>query len=625
MKPFIPLRLRILGAFSLLLASVLGASLWLVGRAQTGQVEGGLRAQLETTAGVFASSLKRQERQLAVSLELLGGDFAFKQAFSTGEKATINSAAENFQRRIAADVMWVTDEEGVLLVDTAGLLKVGSDASALAPVAAALSNSPGTAVLVLGDAIVQVAAVPIKAPDVVGVLAAGFRIGDAAAGAIQETTKSEVSFAAGESLRASSLKGESRTLLAAHMREIGTASFGLMGPIGNRWLVLRKQITPEVSAFIQREWDAALEPVRELRRLLLIVGAAALALTVLVGFVVAQGVTAPMEALVAATKRLAGGDYDARVSAGRRDEVGQLGEAFNSMVEGLREKERIRSVLRKAVSKEIADELLKQGHIELGGEEKSVTMLFSDIRGFTTISEGLAPKELVSQLNAYFTRMARAIEPHRGVIDKYVGDAIMALFGAPLTGPEDAIGAQRAALAMLSALAELNAERRAAGNADWRIGVGLNTGPAVAGTLGSEERWSYTVIGDAVNLASRLESLTKHYGVGIIVSRATREASASAAFVYRALDLVRVKGKNEPIEIFELLGEGIPLPSWLGDSEVGVAAYRGGKFDEARAAFEAVLAARPDDLLSKTYLERIAALGGRVPEGWDPAHTMDEK
>ncbi|MBI3297264.1 MAG: HAMP domain-containing protein [Elusimicrobia bacterium] len=625
MNPFIPLRLRILGAFSLLSAAVLGASLWLVGRSQTAQVEEGLRARLETTADVFAASLQRQERQLAASLELLGGDFAFKQAFSTEEKATIASAAKNFQTRISADVMWVTDEDGVLLVDTAGLLKTGRKAAALSPVDSALADKPATAIVVLGDAIIQVAAVPIKAPDIVGVLAAGFRIGDAAAGAIREMTKSDVSFAAAGSIRASSLKDADRALIAGHVSGMAAGSFGLMGPMGGRWLVLRRPVSSEVSAYIQRQWDAALEPVRELRRLLLIVGLASLGLTVLAGLLVAQGVTAPMEALAAVTRRLVLGDYDARVSVGRRDEVGQLAEAFNSMIDGLREKERIRSVLRKAVSKEIADELLKKGPIELGGEERTVTVLFSDIRGFTTISEGLPPKELVSQLNAYFKRMARAIEPHRGVIDKFVGDAIMALFGVPLSGPDDAAGAQRAALAMLAALAELNVERRAAGQPDWRIGVGLNSGAVVAGTLGSEERWSYTVIGDAVNLASRLEGLTKHYGAGVVVSRATRDAAAGADFLYRSLDLVRVKGKHEAIEVFELLGEELPAPAWLAPSERGIVRYRVGDLAAARTAFGEVLALKPDDALAKTYLERLAAQGERAPAGWDPAHTMDEK
>ena len=293
------------------------------------------------------------------------------------------------------------------------------------------------------------------------------------------------------------------------------------------------------------------------------------------------------------------------------------------MATGLREREKIRSVLRKAVSKEIAEALLSKGEIELGGEERTVTVLFSDIRSFTTISEALAPKELVTQLNAYFIGMARAIDAHHGVIDKFIGDAIMALFGAPLSGPQDAANALRAALAMAAALDATNEARRKAGMKPWRNGMGVNTGTVVAGTLGSEDRWSYTVIGDAVNLASRCEGLTKHYGVRVIATAATLKA-AGTAFSCRPLDLVVVKGKNEPVEIFEVLGEGVG-PAWLVRFGEGVSLYRARNWPEARTVSKRFLR-KSRDAPSQMYLERLSEVGPQPSWArWDPAAHMTEK
>ena len=622
---FIPFRLKILGSFLALLGAVLGVSLVIVSRSQTRQTESSVKAQLETTRTVFSSILDRREEQLAAALRLLGGDFAFKQAVSTRDPATIESAALNLRERIGADDLWVADDEGRLFADTSHLMKPGESVAGLPAAAQALAGAPGASIIPLHGRVYQLAAVPLNAPDLIGILVAGFALDDRAAAELKRMTRTDVSFGSESGLFASTEDPRGRRMLEEARDRLAGHEPSLIGPAGQRRLVLAASVAPRVTAYLERNWDEALEPLRELQRLLGVIGLAGFALAALAGYLIAEGVTASVGQLVQATRRLVQGDYAARVEIRQRDEIGQLGQAFNRMVEGLQEREKIRSVLRKAVSKEIADELLKRGQINLGGEEKSVTVLFSDIRGFTTISEGLAPAELVAQLNAYFTKMAKAVEASRGVIDKYIGDAIMALFGAPLETAEDAVHAQRAALAMVAALDELNAERSRRGLPPWRNGIGLNTGRAVAGTLGSEDRWSYTVIGDAVNLSSRLEGLTKHYGVRILVSQATRDAGAGN-FIYRALDLVRVKGKNEPVEVFELLGEGVPRPAWLDPFEAGVRAYRGRSFPAAQKAFEDVLRARPDDGPARGYLERLKPLlGGPVPDAWDPAHTMLEK
>ena len=217
-----------------------------------------------------------------------------------------------------------------------------------------------------------------------------------------------------------------------------------------------------------------------------------------------------------------------------------------------REKRRVKRLFSRYVSKDVFDQLMSDpSKAGLGGKRRSMTVLFSDIRGFTTFSEQGEPEAIVQQLNEYFSRMVHVVFEHRGTLDKFVGDAVMALFGAPLDDPDHAEHAVQAALAMLRELEELNRGWAAEGRPTLAIGVGVNTGEMVAGNIGSESIMSYTVIGDAVNLGSRLESLNKQYGTSVIVSDATRER-LQGRYDIRALGDVVVKGKSQPVAIFEV-------------------------------------------------------------------------
>ena len=215
------------------------------------------------------------------------------------------------------------------------------------------------------------------------------------------------------------------------------------------------------------------------------------------------------------------------------------------VLEDVTEEKRVRSTMSRYMSKEVADQLLSAGELELGGKEQKLTVMFSDVRGFTSIAEALGPRETVSLLNDYFTEMVDVIFKNGGILDKYIGDGIMALFGAPFVGPNDADNALTAADEMMGRLAELNARRVAAGQAALDIGIGFSTGPTVIGNIGSVRRMEYTVIGDTVNLASRLEGATKQYRSRIILSEMTvRDLRRPATL--RELDLIRVKGKDRP-------------------------------------------------------------------------------
>jgi len=262
-------------------------------------------------------------------------------------------------------------------------------------------------------------------------------------------------------------------------------------------------------------------------------------------------ITSPIKKLMGAMRRVGVGDLEQIVLVRVRDEIGVLSEHFNEMTEGLREKEKIRSAMNKAVSKEIAEVMLS-GELKLGGDKKMVTVLFSDIRGFTTISEAHTPEEVVELLNEYLTLMTNIVEKHRGNVDKFVGDEIMALWGAPKSYGNDAIAAVKAALEMMEVLDRFNAERKAKNLIGIDIGIGLNTGDVIAANMGSENRMNYTVIGDNVNLGARLEGTNKMYGTHIIISENTLREVRDYIY-YRELDLIRVKGKNEPVSIYEVI------------------------------------------------------------------------
>lgn len=271
------------------------------------------------------------------------------------------------------------------------------------------------------------------------------------------------------------------------------------------------------------------------------------------GYFYSDSITWPLRLLVEATRRISKGDFEIEIQPKTRDEVGELSLAFNEMARGLQERERVKATFNKFHSKEIADKLLS-GEVRLGGERRDVVIFFSDIRGFTSMAESMKPEQVVEMLNEYMTHMVSVIRKHGGVVDKYVGDAIMAIWGVPIDDPESCFHAVSACLEMRQELAALNEVRLSRGLPALHIGMGLNFGPVVAGNIGSDEKMEYTVIGDTVNLASRVESLTKKFGSDLLISKSVRERVADR-FVFEACDTTKVKGKSAAVEVFKVLGQ----------------------------------------------------------------------
>lgn len=297
------------------------------------------------------------------------------------------------------------------------------------------------------------------------------------------------------------------------------------------------------------------------------------------------------------------------------------------------EKQKLRKTFERYVSKDVVKELVDNPQSflnSLSGERKPITVLFSDVRGFTTMTESADPHALVLQLNEYFNDMVGIVFSHHGTLDKFIGDAVMAHWGSIVSEgvQTDACRALRTGVEMRRRLAALNAGWKARGIQELSFGIGINHGEAIVGNLGCEAKMEVSVIGDAVNLASRLEGVTKTYHIdmciGELVAPLVREA-----FLLRSLDLILVKGKTRPVEIFAVLEErkpGMAEPAWLARHEEAMRLYRAGDFPAAAGAWNEVLAQQPGDSIAEVFLERCAELQKHPPEHqWDGVFEMKSK
>jgi adenylate cyclase len=288
-----------------------------------------------------------------------------------------------------------------------------------------------------------------------------------------------------------------------------------------------------------------------------------------------------------------------------------------------RQRRQIRRAFEHYVSPRIVDEILKDPtRLVLGGERREITVMFGDLAGFTTISEALPPEEVARILNRCLTTVTRVVVQHEGTVDKFIGDAIMAFWGAPLDDPDHAAHACAAAQAIQVAMQDLRRDLGALpGGASIDLRIGLNSGPAIVGNMGSDTLFDYTAIGDDVNLASRLEGANKRYGTRVMLGEATARL-VEGRVLLRRVDLIRVKGKHHAVEVFTL--ETDAEVARLGDAVV--AAYRRRDWDEAERLCKDILAIRSDDTLAALHLEHVAACRATPPpDDWDGSVTLQEK
>jgi adenylate cyclase len=266
----------------------------------------------------------------------------------------------------------------------------------------------------------------------------------------------------------------------------------------------------------------------------------------------ASFLSAPILKLMEGTRAVAAGNFAVSLPVPSRDEIGDLTQSFNQMAQSLREKDLIKRAFTRYVAREVVDEILKDPeNLVLTGERRDVTVLFCDIRGFTSTSEKLTPEEVVTLLNTFYTLMIDTTFKEDGTLDKFLGDGVMAVFGAPIYHHDHSLRAIRTALAMQAGMRDLSARRATEGKPPIAVGIGINAGDAVAGTVGTEARMEYTVIGDSVNLAARLESNSK--AGQILISEQTYR-KVQAAVEARSLGRIKVKGKEDEIGVYEVIG-----------------------------------------------------------------------
>jgi adenylate cyclase len=298
--------------------------------------------------------------------------------------------------------------------------------------------------------------------------------------------------------------------------------------------------------------EVILEAARGVKRIAFNIAGHVLSVALFLIFVFSITLTAPIEKLVDITSQVAKGNFQVKANIRSRDEVGQLGDAFDTMIVGLQERDKVKSMFAKFHGSSVTEDLMK-GDLQLGGSKKHVAVFFSDIRDFTKFSEGHTPEEVVDMLNEYFQIMVGIINRNGGIVDKFIGDAIMAIWGAPNQTDRDPQSAVKACLEMRSALEKLNELRAERGKSAIKIGMGVHYGEAISGTIGSDERMEYTVIGDTVNQASRIEASTKAFGTDLLISDSLLETCQSE-FVIEEAGRVEVKGKSKPLTLFKVRG-----------------------------------------------------------------------
>jgi adenylate cyclase len=376
-----------------------------------------------------------------------------------------------------------------------------------------------------------------------------------------------------------------------------------------------------------------------------IILAAASAVSVLLLLLFSGYLTSPITRMVAAMQDIIQNhDLSERVRVEYRDELGTLAHTFNLTIEELekaynqiknfafravlakKHEQEIRSIFQKYVPNEVIDRFFKHPESLLVGEDRVLAILFSDIRGFTSITELMRADQMVASLNSYFSLMVDKIMERDGIVDKYMGDAIMAFFGAPVQHTDDAMKAVLAGLEMQEALGYFNAEQRKLGKPEFRIGIGINYGLVTVGNIGSEKKMDYTVIGDMVNLASRLENLTKIYKQDVIISESVYR-EISKALPCRLIDKVQVLGKTQAQRIFTVRKQ-------LSEQEnqawkyhhTGLKLYFKRSFAEAAKYFRQVSKLAPGDVVSAMYFDRCKAhMKSPPPADWNGVHVLTEK
>ena len=621
-----------------LLATVQLASFFFIRYSIEQTAQSTLRDELGVAARVFRRLLEQTDQQRVDASQVIALDFGLRAAIATREAETMLSALRNHAARIRAGGMEIIALDGRVVADLLEEANTGPHDYG-DPDLIRIAGEEGRAIGVrlLGSQVYRVIVVPVLAPLPIAWISVEFPIDAKLARDMQKLSSSDVSFVtvAGGTPRlvASTLPPSRQGPLAAQAKRI--VAEGLQGinvKLDEESYEALAVPLPDagrlrIYAILQRSRADRIAPYLALQAALLFIAAVSVAVTFAGSIRIARRITRPVSALAEAAREIARGNYAVRTANAGRDEIAELSRAFDGMAQGLEERDRVRDVLGKVASSEVVKQLLDR-RIELGGQELDATVMFTDLRDFTALCEKLTPQQSLAFLNEFLTEISEVVEAHGGVVDKYVGDGVMALFGAPVTRPDDAQRAVEAAIEVRDRIERLRPRLAARGMPSPEIGIGLSTSRVVAGNVGSPSRLNYTVLGDGVNLGSRLEGLTKRYHVPIVVSDRTR--ASVTGIVFRELDKVRVKGRSEATRIWQPLGrEGTLSESdleHLSRWHEALHLFRNREFSFAHELFTSLVVVDGYQRGAAIYLEHIATVRANPPgPGWDASFTLYDK
>lgn len=583
--------------------------------------------------------------------ELFGGakrDAASESARFRETNEVLYSAVESLDLFRKSGVFVMTDAKGRVLFSKAAPKTVGDELTSLAIVRAALDGREVHTVWAPRDATLEKLPLLPRAEtstlyevffkpivfgrDVSGLIIVGFAVTPEDISRIRDITQSEIAFTSGGAMygNSTSLSLDPRRIASEQQREsVGRFRAGDEDYIALVSPLVDSLGTAAGASIIYRSKTRELAFFRSLGAALTEVAGVAGLLAILIALFISGGVTGSIRILIRGVEAVRAGNLDHVVTVRARDEFASLASAFNTMTQGLREKETIKSTFKRYVNPKVVNTLLAGGEsLRLGGDRREVVIYFADIAGFTKISEALTPEETIEFLNEYLSAVTAAIEDGEGIVDKYIGDAVMAYWLVAGSGNARA-HACRAALHHARIARELRERWKGRkGLSDFHVRIGINAGQAIMGNIGSESRMDYTLIGDDVNASARLESANKAYGSSVLVSESVAKGLADE-FLFRELDFVRVKGKATPIRIYELLGDETaeaPLRSRVMRFQSALTSYRAADFRTAVEAFTDLRREDPDDDVARVFADRCAAYVAKPPPpGWDGVHQLTEK
>jgi adenylate cyclase len=507
----------------------------------------------------FAEEVEEYQSNARLALSLTEGSGRFAQALAAGDVERADRMVKRLAGVYKYRVILASDRHGALLASgnaPRGPTSLAPDSSPA--FAELLAGKPLTGMIEVrfkdapGYALVNARPVRIDGGTHAGAIALLTTITDRYLGYLGRKLNADLAVRVNGRFVAASPEHPARDLAtgagAAVQREVNGKLFAIKSfkpaALQSPGLVIDITASRDVTETRDRARQGLYQELAALAVLLVVVLAFALRFAARLGGAV--------RAISDAARQVKEGTYATVPALGTGDELQGLGEDFNQMVQGLKERDHLRDTFGRYVTRQVADHLLK-GNVNLGGELIPVTVLFSDIRSFTSISETMEPTSLLDFLNVYFSGMVESVLSHGGVVDKFMGDAIMAVFGAPVPQPDDALHAVQAALEMRARLEQINVGFRARGLPEIRTGIGLHSGQVVAGNMGHVERMEYTVIGDPVNLASRLEGMTKELACDVILSEDLyREVEAHV--VAEPLKRIKVKGRDQDVMVYRLIG-----------------------------------------------------------------------